>query len=498
MTGSGREDADDAHESHEQERQQRVEALRALSDEGVQPSMAAIVDVDARGTLRNTWRLSILIGLVALVIVGSVTGYLLIARSKQPTNAQKPTAVHAIDLSASKLYCPQAPVWSPDGRQIAIIASDSRCNTQNNSAAAEQSIAIFDVLTGKLQQVIAVKDVLAQHQLVGSVSAIAWSPDGKSLAAFGPMSPIVTTDGVTHQALILYTVTGQQATPRVIIGPPSNIYTSQSRAQVWNVGALSAGPVIDSSLSPALSYHWTADGRIVSDQPLPSDASALTGRSAADGAFTFWQAGYLDALSVLDGRYTTSHVTDTGPAQPTAALFSSSPVVWSPDGQYVVSGIALGGMVAFSTPPTSMLICPSPVLSQEFRCPSQALPQSDAAFAAVVRAATKGEPFTFTDQSGNPKTVQVWPQVPVTWSPSGKYLLTILPGDEERDGAKKTTVTVFDTVTGNPVKQFHQNVGPGVSRCSSPGVLSPTDKQIALLQCSSNSIILWNISDLAA
>lgn len=498
MIDSGR---DGSQEPREHEQSQRVEALRTMSSEHATPPvaiLAADTNAPANNQWRNGWWRIALIGLLAAVVVGGLMGYLLISRSSPPTTIRKPTLVHSIDLGANNLYCPQAPVWSPDGRQIAIIASDYRCGEQNNNAAnAEQFIGVFDVTTGKARQIIALKDASAQYHLVGLVSAIAWSPDGKALAAFGPTSPIQSTNGATHQALILYTMTGQQAIPRVIIGPPTNIYTSQSRAQVWNVGALSAGPVIDSSIPPALSYHWTADGTIAPDQPFPEDGSTPTGRNANHGAFTFWQSGYIDALSIIDSHFTSSHISVTGPVAPTGLFFTASPVVWSSDGRYVVSGISIGGPVAFSTPPSSTVTCPTPDMSQNARCPSKALPQADAAFAAVVSATLKGEPFTFTDQSGNPKTVSSWPQVPIAWSPKGKYLMTVLPGDEETDRAKYLTITLLDTTTGNPVKQFRQVVGPGANRCSFPGGWSPTGQQIALLQCSTNSIILWSTSDLA-
>lgn len=500
-TDTGISRADDGLNVEEQERQQRVEAIHALSGENAQTLVAVSgaannMSAPADGQQRNGWRLAVLIGLVALVIAGSVTGYLVLSRSKQPASAQKPTAVHAIDLSASKLYCPQMPVWSPNGRQVAIVAKDVRCIEQNSTTAAEQSIAIFDVTTGKPQRIIGVKDALEQHKLSGEVNTIAWSPDGKTLAMFGPVSS-ASVNGANQPALILYpTTTDQQATSRVIIAPPQ---PNPDGTQVWNLHTMSAGPVIDAALAPALTYHWTADGHIASGQPFSSEADASTGRSANGDSVTFWQAGRLDALSAIDGQYTNQHYTTTGVVKPTGVFFSASPVLWSPNGQYVVAGVGIGGPVAYSTPPTSTLTCPGPDLSQVTPCPPNALPQPDPTFAAVVTATLKGEPFTYTDQNGNPATTSSWPEVSVAWSPNGKYLLTILPGNEERDGAKNVTATVFDTTTGSPAKQFQQNIPPGKAACyGGVPVWSPDGARIAIFQCSSDSIILWDAHGLSA
>lgn len=488
----------------EQERQQRVSALRELSRQGEsqaeQPSTtAAKSGGDGNHPRRGKWRLPVLIGLIIVVVAGSATSYLLIARSGFSTNNQKkPAPVHAIDLSASKLYCPQTPVWSPDGRQIAIIASDVRCIEQNNTTPPDQFIGVFDATTGKPERIIAFKDALAPFKLDGMLTAIAWSPDSKSLALFGPVLPTPTV-GVNLPALVLYPVTGQQAAPRVIIATESS--SDLTKPQVWNVGASTVGPVIDGLLAPALTYRWTSDGHITASQPFPHDEAGATGRNASDGAITFWQTGYLEAMSILDGHYTNTHYTNgvTGPVAPTSVFFSASPVLWSPDGRYVVSGVSMGGPVVFSKPPTSALTCPSPdqYASQSIPCPPHALPQPDPAFAAVATATLKGESFTFTGQSGSPVTTSNWPEVPVAWSPNGKYLLTILPGDEERDKVDQTTVTVFDTATSKAIKQYQQKIPAAGSSCSSVyPAWSPNGARIALARCSTDSIILWSSGDL--
>lgn len=475
----------ESKQENAQERQHRIEAIGAMSQQGEQPTQM-VTPMDRPP--RNMMQLAI-IGLVVLIIVGSVTGYLILSRSKQPTNTQKPAAVYAIDLGANKLYCAQTPVFSPDGHRIAIIASDVRCIEPNNTATPDQYVGVFDVATGKPLQIIPLKDMLAQRQLVGRVNAIAWSPDSKSLAIFGPVLPTATI-GVNKSALILYPTTDPGATPRVIIAPPlPNPY----QVQVWNLRTLSAGPTLDISLAPALTYRWTADGHIVPDQPFSTHAGTVTGRSAINGSFTFWQSGIVAPASVQDGHYV------TGSDTPSAIFFASAPVLWSPDSRYVVSGIGIGGPVAFSTPRVPALTCPGPDLSQAISCPSQAISLPDPALAAVVKATMQGETITFTPPGGDQTTLSSWPAVPVAWNPDGKYLITILPGNEEYQGAKKLTMTVFNTLTGNPVKQFQQDIAPGKAACYG-GLLSwsPTGARIALAQCSTDSIILWNADSLSA
>ncbi|MGE5334833.1 MAG: hypothetical protein ACM3N4_09060 [Nitrososphaerota archaeon] len=427
------------------------------------------------------WRRVILAGLIMLVIAGGFTGYLLTSRP----NTHKPVTVHVIDLNASKLYCSHAPVWSPDGRYLAVIALDVRCGEQNSSTTPDQFIAIFDTTTGKLAHLIRVKDMMDQLKVRGQISAISWSPDGKMLAVFGPTLP-TSTIGVNQQALILYPTTDTGAAPRLI---SASTRSDPTRIPVWNVRQMAAGPVIGGKLPPALTYRWTGDGHIVTGQPLSAGVGGLTGRSASGSDLTFWQAGKFLPAAVQHGRYdiSSSH-------EPTAVFFASSRVLWSRDGQYVVYGVGLGGPVAYLVPKDRAVTCQGTVLSQIVPCPSIAippLPLADEASVKVLKAVERGEILTSSDGG---TTVMNWPEVPIVWSPNGKYLMTILPGDEERDRVNKTVVTIFDTITGNPVRQFQRESGTDGAVCGYAVRLawSPTGTQIAMSQCSSDSIILWD------
>lgn len=502
MTGSEqhRIPAGETHEAGDElglsdkERQRRIAALRALSGEPAPAPMTPPVDTGtsrlARGRRCAGVRHILLLTLIVLAIGGAVAGYLLLTRPPSQARQQqrKPGAIATIDLSASKLFCARIFAWSPDGRQIGVIGYDIRCRQPNSSGTPEQFLGVFDVATGKPSRILELKDVLAQTQLTGEVSAISWSKDGKTVLLFGTRSPL-SRDDITREALILYAPADQRAAPRVIFGPPVNIYRD-SQAQVWDLSTPAAGPVIAPGLAPALSYRWTADGRIVADQPFPAAATATTRGTSRDGSFTFWQPGILSPASVQDGRLTANY------SRPTAVFFSSQAPVWSPDGRYVTFGLYIGGPVAYSTPSMAALPCSGPFSPVSIVCPIHPLPAPDRAFTTVVRAVQQGE--TVSSPDGSVRTS--WHDVSLSWRADGKYLTTILPGDEEYAGKATTTVTFFDTTTGSPIKQV--NVAgriAGADRGSGPAVpvlWSPTGTEIALLQPSADAIAVLNVRGL--
>jgi WD40 repeat protein len=427
-------------------------------------------------TRGDSWRRVVLLSLIVLVIAGGSAGYLLLSRQhKTVKSGSAIPSTLTIDLSDSNFYCPQASAWSPDGRQLAVLVADITCREAAYQASPTSAkIAIFDTASRKLLQTITVADVLNERHLTGLFSAMAWTPDGQSLAVFvqDAYSSVTTTN--TEELILYPTATPSQA-PR-LISAPQPLLTPQLTTQVlvWNLHTSGAGPVIAPELPAALTYRWTADGHIVADQAIPADVSAPTGRVSESGSFSLWQNGQIVPEALNQGHY---YPADQKPA---AEFFTSAPALWSPDGQYVVFGLSLGGPVAITQPASGA---------------AHAMPMPDQAFSAVVKAVDQGETLTESDGTAIPD----WTSVPVQWSPNGKFLLTILPGNEHRQGSANTTLTVYSTASGQAVKQYRQadnrdsSCGPGFL----PG-WSPTGRQVALAQCGIDSITIWNTSDLSS
>lgn len=477
-------------QAQERERQRRIEALSALgqvhmaqSPDTTTSSPNSHRQLTARGnklppTGSVSWRLAIVIVLIVLVLVGGGSaGYLLLSRPhKAAKNGNVIPSTLSIDLSDSNLYCPQDSVWSPDGRQLAVLVADLTCQeAAYQSSPTGAKVAIFDTISGKLIQILTIADVLSAHHLTGQFGAMSWTPDGQSLAVF-VQDAYSSATMTNNEALILYpTTTTSSHTPRLIsaLQPP---LTQQMTTQdlVWNLHTSSGGPVIPPELPAALTYRWTADGHIAADQPLPSDVSTPTGRIAASGAFSLWQNGQIVPEALNQGHFYPAH------QKPAAEFFVSTPVLWSPDGQYVVFGLSLGGPVA---------------VTQSASVEARALPMPDQAFSEIVQAVDQGEILTEPDGTAIPD----WTSVPVQWSPKGKLLLTILPGNEHHQGSANTTMTVYSTASGQAIKQYRQadnrdsSCGPGFL----PG-WSPTGRQIALAQCGTDTITIWNTADLSS
>ena len=472
-----------------EERQRRIKALSALGQGRAAPSRDVATSSagrdghmsapnDAPAPTRGAWRRFVLIGLVVLVIVGGGSaGYLLLSRQhKTAKNGNVIPSTLTIALSDSNLYCPQTSAWSPDGRQLAVLGADITCReAAYQSSPTGAKIAIFDTVSRKLLQTLTIADILSAHQLTGQFSAMAWTPDGQSLAVYiqDAYSSVTMTNS---EALILYPTTATSGyTPRFISAPQPPL-TPQKTTQdlVWNLHTSSAGPVVSPILPAALTYRWTSDGHIVADQAIPTDTSALTGRAVSGGAFSLWQDGQIVPEALNQGHFYPAH------QKPAAEFFASSPALWSPDGQYVVFGLSLGGPVAITLPASGE---------------AHAMPMPDQAFSAVVKAVDQGETNIQSDGTAIPE----WTSVPVRWSPNGKLLLTILPGNEHRQGSANTTVTVYSTASGQAIKQYRQADNRD-SFCG-PGFLpgwSPTGSQVALAQCGTDTITIWNTSDLSS
>ena len=430
------------------------------------------------------WRRIVLLGAVVVVLLGGALGYLVVFRPHQPVRPAKTSAAPlTLDLETANLYCPQAFAWSHDGREMAVLGADITCREQAYEGSPQGlKVGVLDTRTGALTQTLNISAPLEQQGLVTTiVSAIAWAPDDSALTVFtaDAYSAATQTD---NEALIVYPLKTTGRAPQVLFAPqPQNV-----QPIVWNLHTMKAGPTIDANLPPALTYRWTADGHIVADQSLPTATATPTGRITSNNSFSVWQDG-----QIVPEKVNHSHLTPAG-QPPEAEFFMSSPVLWSPDQQFVTFGLRLGGPVSVTRAASNAPVCVSP--GQPRDCLQPLLPRPDAAFDAVLKTAEQGE--TLTEFNGT--SIQNWPSVPVQWSPNGKYLLTLLPGDEQREHFTTTTATVFDVATGKQVKHYQLKNSQATASCgmSAPLAWSPAGGQIALAQCTPDTITILSTQGL--
>lgn len=475
-------------DEQDHERQRRIEVLSALGQRQARTPSESEDSASAGGEpvrRRRVGRRLLLLALAVVVVLGGALAYLVVVWPQPPV--KKPMTNMApltLDLETANLYCPQAFAWSHDGHEIAVLGADITCREQAYQGSPQgQKVGILDTRTGALTQTLTISNVFAQQGLSATIiNAIAWAPDDSALVVFSQDTYSASTQ-TDNEALIVYPLKATDRTPRLLFAPqplgPQQI--------VWNLQTMSVGPTIGYDLPPALTYRWTPDGHIAADQAMPSDITRATGRSAPSGSFSVWQDGWVDPEYVVRSS-------PTSPGQPPdAQFFDATPALWSPDQHFVVFGPWLGGPVAINAA-SGAPVCVSPGRPRD--CLPSLLPLPDAAFGVVLKAAIQGETLTGSDGIA----IHNWPSVPVQWSPDGKYLLTLLPGDEQREHFTTITATVFDVATGKQAKQYHLSNGQGSASCgaTTPLAWSPAGGQIALMSCTPDTITILNTSDLSA
>jgi hypothetical protein len=400
-----------------------------------------------------------------------------------------------------KLYCPSTPAWSPDGRQIAVLAQTSPslgdCGTPTygqtllDSALSTSpptplyAIAIIDASSGKVERAIPFL-LPTMSALCGArcapqdgyipflasynpLNAISWSPDGKTIGFFftynvGNVKMAVNgaqVNGIQwYGVLQLIPVNGSGdartllATSYVQPGPDRpypNKFFHSAPVYIWNLatGASSYAVIPNNLLGEATTpfaaaYGWAANGQITPQN------------SAGASTFSPWISGQLRAANV------TSRVFEY-----TATLWR-----WSPDGRYVAPNMTVQ---AFVRAP-GVLDEPPPFNTWDYIPPLVAAP--DLAMAKLLKEISK-------------------PQVTaeVAWSPNGK----LLAGLDCSHGADTARLTVRRGNDGGGLVTTTFMYPPTMNSQGCDGDMealawSSDNASVASGDATANEVVIWRYS----
>jgi hypothetical protein len=279
------------------------------------------------------------------------------------------------------ITCLTDAAWSPDSRSIAVLGYQDNCYRDDATVV----VNLYDAHSRKLMAqvhpeaaiVLALYSSssfpLRQPFAIDYVHII-WSPDGQRLAlTFDTVSAqpsvngveLVSRDGGHAQVLL------QQQYPTAPFYAEWDLAQSLLVPFTPPLSAFSLMP-----LPPALAYHWGTKGTLLPETlTTPTTVPAVpplgpVGNPDGDPSFTIWQPGSTYVVSFAESSHLYTWSTDFA--------------AWSPDGRYLVDGIALFGLLK---PPGRLFPIPETlVIARENQAPL--LPIHDKAFLKVIDTAT--------------------------------------------------------------------------------------------------------------
>ncbi len=253
-----------------------------------------------------------------------------------------------------------ATAWSPDGKRIA-------------SGSGDTTVQVWDALDGL--------HVLLYKGHSREVYTVAWSPDGKLIASGSGDATVQVWDATTGNSI--YTYRGHTSRVNSVAwSPGGNRIASGSddgTIQMWDVVTGSSVITYGDHSKKVGSVAWFSDGKNIV--------------AGSEGAVQIWDTITGNSLFTYAGN---------------------SPVAWSPDGKYIVSGNSTGGL-------------------------------------GVWDATERKSIYTYSDitsaQYGNVRAV--------AWSPDGKRIATAINSYDQ----SRNDVQVWDSVTGTTLFIFRDRGG---------------------------------------
>jgi WD40 repeat protein len=433
----------------------------------------------------------------AVVIFGLVIGAILKNSGLRLGPKPAPALVSkVVSLSAAgTLSCPSAPVWSPNGKQLAVLAgvgpslngcwtySDvtniqqtSNGETSSGPAPDKFAIIIFDAASSHVVHTITLPAPSTSLLCAGAdpcgvtnttLESLGWSPDGRSIAVFGVYTyEDVTQTNKSNQTrglLVVAPVDGAGA-PRMLIAMgrdqadlpnspslrPTDFYSPPRFT--WD---LTAG---SSTYSDIQRGQWPGTVPLADGYRLEANGALTIDQTAQAGDASPWRAG---VFQVFTGQ---------GLTQP-YVIYRSSQWLWSTDSRYALPNVDLGmyltipGITATPPPDTTGMI-PQPIIVPP-----------DAALNQTLRAAVKANSNVGLARNPDGKLLAAWDCVP-----TGVGQLTI------RNVTSGQTVAQANYTY--PLTSTSLGCGGGLG----PIAWSPDGAHIAATDGPDGQIIVWQVN----
>lgn len=381
------------------------------------------------------------------------------------------------------LICVEQLAWSPDSTQVAVLGNTATCGA---SSEGEQStgIYIYDARTGDLAQRLQPDSSLAgssavQDAIAKSVSnayntpqleymGMVWTPDGKAL-----LLPYRILTSAPNAATPTY-VTGlmrlgvhSSTLTNVWLDPPQT--SPDIVSERWDL--TTGTPVRLPWPGAASAYSWTSDGALATDS---APAGAAIGTPDGGQSFSIWQPG------VLLYQDSQANLASAGPATETPVQgdvgWSPTIMALSPDGHYFYAYFSYA-FDAFDslTPPSTQRVSPS----------EPTLAPRDKALLTLAQQMTQAT-GDITQQPG----------FAVAWRPDGKLLAAVslnVKFAQTTTAPSALTVSIYDTTTGQMVKQFTPDWSGLTTGNSSRETVtwSPDGKRLLLEDNVYGEITIW-------
>lgn len=493
-------------------RHQRLDSLRALADQTERPASAEPATpaalprlVIGRSASVRRWRAAALTIVAALVVVGVVIGAILRQSGLAPFghSAMRPAPAlvgKAYSLQgAGPLACPSTPAWSPDGKQIAVVAlaqaatggcglanqinqitniaqADYQVNGESSSTSSgpgdTYEIVILDTASGHIARTIKLPELSADTLCEranpcatesASPESVGWSPDGRTVAAFFTYQFQFGNVQWQPRGILAVAPADGSSAPRLLI--------AHGRVLAYSNGALSSASDIyslprfvwDLSTGSATfaDIHRTEDTEFTTPfaqgYHLGTDGALRLDQQPQRGDVSPWRAGSLVPRAGVT-------------AGPVTYAYQTSQWLWSADGRFVLPNLDAGAYVILPGVTTAL---PAGAVGLT-RNPSIAPP--DAATSQSVKA--------------------VAPQrqtAALARNPDGKLLATYSCGDSA--GA----LTIRNVTSGATLAQTSYtypltSTSLGCSGGIGPIAWSPDGAYIASTDAPDGQIIVWQVN----